>query len=233
MTVYLKSASIDTEKYPLRDRYPFNLKIFQETKRIEFTKPVTFFIGENGTGKTTLLKALCRRANIHIWKYSERTRFEANPYEELLYYVVNVEWTNGCVPGSFFSSQTFQDFVQIVDEWAAADSQVLDYFGGNSLMTQSHGQSLMSYFEARYKIKGLYLLDEPETSLSPKSQLALLRLLQAMSQAGHAQFIIATHSPILLSCPGADIYSFDHTPIAKIVYEETDHYRVYRDFMLN
>ena len=98
-------------------------------------------------------------------------------------------------------------------------------------MTQSHGQSLMSLFKARYKIKGLYFLDEPETALSPKSQLELLKLLNEMSHAGHAQFIIATHSPILLACPGAKIYSFDHIPLKQIDYEETEHYQTYKSFM--
>lgn len=90
-------------------------------------------------------------------------------------------------------------------------------------VTQSHGQSLMSFFTARYQIKGLYLLDEPETALSPKSQLQLVRLLMDTSQAGHAQFIVATHSPILLGCPEARIYSFDHTPVKQVLYEETEH----------
>jgi len=89
----------------------------------------------------------------------------------------------------------------------------------------------MSFFKARYAIKGLYLRDEPETALSPKSQIALLDLPAKMTAAGHAQFIIATHSPILLSCPGATIYSFDHIPIAPITYEQTDHYRLYKAFM--
>ena len=100
-------------------------------------------------------------------------------------------------------------------------------------MTQSHGQSLMSYFKGRYKIKGLYLLDEPETALSPKSQLDLLELLQDMGRAGHAQFIIATHSPILLACPESKIYSFDRIPITVIDYEETEHYKIYKGFMEN
>jgi predicted ATPase len=231
--MYLKQVTIDGSRYPVRDRYPFNLRIFQMTEKLTFDSPVTFFLGENGTGKSTLLKAICHKCNIHIWKYSERSRCENNPYEEMLYHAVDIEWTNGPVPGSFFSSQTFNDFTQIVDEWAAANSRVLDYFGGKSLMTQSHGQSLMSYFRTRYTIKGIYLMDEPETSLSPRSQLALLQVIQAMSQAGHAQFIIATHSPILLSCPGAVIFCFDTSPITKIAYEETDHYRIYKDFMAN
>ncbi|MCG2721087.1 MAG: AAA family ATPase [Thermodesulfovibrionales bacterium] len=231
--MHLKTVKIDTAKYPVRDRYPFDLPIFQTSSRIELDSPMTFFLGENGAGKSTLLKAICHRCGIHIWKYSERSRFELNPYEERFYQAVYVEWSNGTVPGSFFSSQTFQDFVQIVDEWASSDSRVLEYFGGKSLMTQSHGQSLMSYFSSRYTRKGIYLMDEPETSLSPKSQLALLRVIHSMSQAGHAQFIIATHSPILLSCPDSDIFCFDTLPIRKIAYEATDHFRIYKDFMVN
>ncbi len=110
---------------------------------------------------------------------------------------------------------------------------MLKYFGGESLVTQSHGQSIMSLFRARYKVKGLYLLDEPETALSPKRQLELLTILKEMGEAGHAQFIIATHSPILLACPGAVIYSFDHIPIERIDYEETNQFRIYKDFLLD
>jgi predicted ATPase len=231
--MHVKRVTIDSARYPVRDRYPFNLRIFQMTEKLEFDSPVTFFLGENGTGKSTLLKAICRKCNIHIWKYSERSRCETNPYEEMLYRAVDIEWADGPVPGAFFSSQTFNDFVQIVDEWASADSRILDYFGGKSLLTQSHGQSLMSYFRTRYAIKGFYLMDEPETSLSPRSQLALLQVIQSMSRAGHAQFIIATHSPILLSCPGSVIFCFDTTPVRTIAYEETDHYRIYKDFMTN
>jgi len=156
-----------------------------------------------------------------------------NPYEERLFLYIDVKWTDGIVPGSFFSSQIFRNFAQLVDEWEADNPGQIDYFGGKSLIAQSHGQSIMSFFKSRYKIKGLYLLDEPETALSPKSQLELLKLLQEMSAQGHAQFIIATHSPILMACHGSVIYSFDDIPVKRIPYEETEHYRIYRDFMAN
>jgi predicted ATPase len=229
--MHLKKIIIDHEKYPVKERYPFNLKVFQGTREMEFHSPVTLFMGENGTGKSTLLRALSHKCQIHIWKYDKTRRHEFNPYEESLYEALSVCWSDGPVAGSFFSSQTFQDFTQILEEWASASSGVLDYFGGKSLMTQSHGQSIMSYFRSRYKIKGLYLMDEPETALSPKSQLELLRVIKATGESGDAQFIIATHSPIILSCPEAQIFSFDSVPIEKIVYEETEHYRIYRDFM--
>ncbi len=118
----------------------------------------------------------------------------------------------------------------MVDEWAYADSGQLKHFGGKSLTSQSHGQSLLSFFSARYQIKGLYLVDEPETALSPRSQLELLRLLEETAKSGLAQFIIATHSPILMACAGATIFSFDHQPVRVLPYEETGHYQLYRSF---
>jgi predicted ATPase len=229
--MHLQSVSFHPDRYPTREHYPFTLDLFRQTEEIEFRTPVTLFAGENGTGKSTLLEAIARRCDIFIWREGGRTRYQVNPYEDRLWHCLSVTWVNGSVPGSFFGSSVFQDFARILDEWAATDPGQLDYFGGQSLLTQSHGQSIMSFFKARYAIKGLYLLDEPETALSPRTQIALLDLLTRMSAAGHAQFLIATHSPILLSCPDATIYSFDRAPISPIPYEETDHYQTYKTFM--
>ncbi|MDD5233347.1 MAG: AAA family ATPase [Syntrophales bacterium] len=229
--MHLNTIQIDPARFPVKDGYPFHLKIFQETKRIDLKSPVTFFIGENGTGKSTLLQAVCRKAGVHIWKSSGRTRFNSNPHEETLYKYIDIRWTKDPVPGSYFGSDIFRDFTLALDEWAAADPGQLNYFGGKSLVSQSHGQSLMSYFKSRYKIPGIYFLDEPETALSPRSQLEFLELMAEMAEAGHAQFIVATHSPLLLACPGADILSFDNIPVRPIRYEDTEYYRIYRDFL--
>lgn len=231
--LHLRGVTLLPDQYPTRNHYPFDIDLFQHTQTIQFSSPVTFFIGENGSGKSTLLEAPARRCRIHIWSGMERTRSVINPFEDKLFLYLEVDWTDGPIPGSFFSSQIFRNFAQLVDEWEACNPGQIDYFGGKSLLTQSHGQSLMSYFNARYKIKGLYLLDEPETALSPKSQLELLKLLQEMSGLDRVQFIIATHSPILLACPGAVIYSFDQSPVKAIHYEETEHYHVYKSFMEN
>jgi len=229
--MHLKSVTLHPESYPTREKYPFSLPIFQQAESIEFTTPVTLFVGENGAGKSTLIKAICQKSGIHMWRDTEKVRCQHNPYEEALHRYLTLEWTDGRVPGSFFGSDIFQYFTQVLDEWAKSDPGQLKYFGGKSLVTQSHGQGLMSYFNACYQIKGLFFLDEPETALSPKSQLELLDLFSAMSAAGHAQFIVATHSPILLACPGAVIYSFDQIPLAQMQYEDTSHYQIYHEFM--
>ena len=139
-------------------------------------------------------------------------------------------WSDGPVPGSFFSPDLFRNFSQLVDEWATSNPGLLTYFGGQSLVTQSHGQSCMSYFKSIYRVKGLHFLDEPEAALSPATQLKLLDVLAAMSDAGHAQFIISTHSPILMSCPQASVYDFNQPSIVRIPYEKTGHYQIYKEF---
>jgi predicted ATPase len=154
-----------------------------------------------------------------------------NPHERRLADHLEVEWTAGKVPGSFFGADIFRNFAAILDEWAAADPGQLEYFGGRSLLTLSHGQSLLAFFASRYRIRGLYLLDEPESALSPRSQVELLRILAREGAAGHAQFIVATHSPILLACPGAAILSFDEAPPRRVAREETDTFRLYREFL--
>ncbi|MCG6911147.1 MAG: AAA family ATPase [Deltaproteobacteria bacterium] len=231
--MHLNRISILADQFPTHDRYPFTLDLLHQTGKIDLNKPVTFFIGENGTGKSTLLEAIANRSGFHIWRGVKRSRYEVNPWEDELYRFIRLAWTDGMVPGSFFAADIFRNFAKNLDEWSAADPGMLRYFGGKSLMSQSHGQSLMSLFKSRYKIKGLYLLDEPETALSPRSQLELLAVLRAMSSQGHAQFIIASHSPILLACPGADILNFNRAPLASIAYEDTEYYRIYKDFLNN
>lgn len=229
--MHLKNVTLHCRTYPTYNQYPFSLEVLRQKRKIDFDTPVTLFVGENGTGKSTLLEAIAKACGIHIWRDETRLKPDYNPYEEKLSEFIAVEWCDGRVPGSFFGSQIFHHFTQLLDEWAAADRGQLDYFGGKSLTTMSHGQSLMSFFRSRYAIRGLYLLDEPETALSPRSQIELLQIIREMTQDGHAQFIIATHSPLLLAARGAVIYSFDGQDIEPVSYEQTEHYRLYKSFL--
>ncbi len=233
MPNHLSGITLYPEKYPTKEHYPFNLPLFSETENLDFSTPITMFVGENGSGKSTLLEAIAVACGIYIWRKESYSSVTVNRYAASLHRYLKVHWTNGSVPGSFFGAQIFKDFASILDEWASTDPAQLELFGGKSLVTQSHGQSLMAFFKTRYKLKGLYLLDEPETALSPSSQLELLKLLNENAKGGHAQFIVATHSPILLACPQAKIYNFNASPISTTEYEKTEHFMVYDDFIRN
>jgi len=139
-------------------------------------------------------------------------------------------WANGIVPGSLFKAETFHDFADFLDDVALCDPGRLKYHGGRILNTLSHGESTLTYFGGRYHLRGLYLLDEPEAALSPSSQVKFLQLLRRLEAEGRAQFIMASHSPILLAHPGAQIFSFDPPRIKEVDYEDTTHYRLYKQF---
>jgi predicted ATPase len=197
---------------------------------------VTFFIGENGTGKSTLLKAIALRCGIYIWRDEEgyqRRVFYQNRFAEDLYRFVTVDWLDGAIPGSYFDSEIFRYLAECIDSWAKPSPDLFKYFGGDSLISRSHGQRHIQYFQSTYRRKGLYFLDEPENALSPKKQIELLRILKETSETGLAQFIIVTHSPILLSFPEATIFNFDTIPITETRYEATDYYLIYKDFLNN
>jgi predicted ATPase len=231
--MHISSITLYPEKFPDKNVYPYSLPILQNSGRIDFESNVTFFAGENGSGKSTLLKAISRKSGIYIWAEESWARAHHNPHEESLFQYLDVAWTAGQKPGAFFSAETYEHMTKMIDLWASTDAKLLDYFGGKSLLEQSHGESFMSFFKSRYTIEGVYFLDEPETALSPKRQLEFLRFLETAARDGHAQFIIATHSPLLLSCANAAILSFDQPQIKKVRYEETGHFLLYRDFFAN
>lgn len=229
--MYISHVRILGDSFPTTEYYPFSLDVFRKTGCLRFGKPVTFFAGENGTGKSTLLRAIARNCGIHIWEEEGRAHLARNRYEDELHRFIRVGWCGEKVPGSFFASEIFSHFAGILDDWAAADPGVLRYFGNASLRERSHGQSHMAFFSSRFAIRGLYLLDEPENALSPKRQIEFLKLLRRCTADGTAQFIIASHSPIILAYPDAEIYSFDRIPVEKVAYEDTEYFRVYREFL--
>jgi predicted ATPase len=229
--MYLLKVRINSDDYPTRRCYPFNISLLRETSELTFRKPVAFFVGENGSGKSTLLEAITRKCGVHIWDKPKRHLAHENPYETRLADYVTVTWANGRVPGSLFRAETFRDFADFLDDVALCDPGRLKYHGGHLLNTLSHGEAILSYFGGRYDIKGLYFLDEPEAAFSPTSQVKSLTLLQRLESEGHDQFIIATHSPILLAYPGAQIFGFYSSRIEEMDYEDTPHYRLYKQFI--
>jgi predicted ATPase len=228
--MYITRVQIHSERYPTSRCYPFNVPALREAPELILDRPVVFFVGENGSGKSTLLEAITKRCGIHIWDKPKRHLAHENPYETRLADYVEVTWANGRVPGSLFRAETFREFADFLDDVALCDPGRLKYHGGRILNMLSHGEGILSYFSGRYNVKGLYFLDEPESALSPASQVKFLRLLHQLEAKGNAQFIIATHSPILLAHPGAQIFSFDSDCIKEVNYEDTSHFKIYKQF---
>jgi predicted ATPase len=228
--MYLTKLRLDGDRYPTHRCYPFNIPTLTEPVELTLHSHVAFFVGENGSGKSTLLEAITRKCGIHIWDKPKRHLAHQNPFETRLSDFLTVTWANGRVPGSLFRAETFREFADFLDDVALCDPGRLKYHGGKILNTLSHGEAILSYFSHRFHRQGLYFLDEPEAALSPSRQIAFLRLLQELASRGHAQFIIATHSPILLALPGAQIFSFDGGRIRELAYEQTTHFRIYQEF---
>jgi predicted ATPase len=135
------------------------------------------------------------------------------------------------VRGGIFTAESFRQWAEFLDDVSQIDPGHAEYHGGRNLTLRSHGEGLIAYFQGRYQTPGLYFLDEPEAALSPSSQIGLLRLLADFRRQGHAQFVLTTHSPILMALPGAQVFNFGDEGIVETRYEETDHFRLYRDFM--
>jgi predicted ATPase len=231
--MYITKIKIKGAEFPTDRFYPFNVPAIRDTAELTIRRPIAFFVGENGSGKSTLLDAITRGCGVHVWDQPRRHLAHNNPYEALLSKYVNITWANGRVAGSLFRAETFRDFADFLDDVALCDPGRLEYHGGRILNTLSHGEGIISYFHGRFRLRGLYFLDEPEAALSPANQIKFLELLKQVGTNGQSQFLIATHSPILLACPGAQIFSFDASCIREVGYTETEHYRIYRQFFVD
>jgi predicted ATPase len=205
--------------------FPFGIPAFARGIDLEIRSPVTFLVGENGSGKSTLIEALAECCGFGPEGGSRDHRRAAFADRSPLAQALRLTWRPKVTEGFFMRAESFFNFATYIDE--VSDRRA---YGGRSLHQQSHGESFMALFANRFE-QGIYLLDEPEAALSPQRQLSFLRILHELATAGHAQFLIATHSPILLACPGATLYSLDGGGIEPIDYRETSHYLVTRDFL--
>ncbi len=188
---------------------------------------MTFFVGENGSGKSTLLEAIADRCDFNTAGGGRQNLYEVHKAESSLGEYIRLSWMPKISNGFFLRSETFYQFASHID--LIEDPRRYNAFGGKSLHHQSHGESFLALFMNRFKGKAIYLLDEPEAALSPTRQLSLLKIMKDLEH--EAQFIIATHSPILLGYPNATIYSFDNGEIETIRYKDSIHYIVTKRFL--
>ncbi|PQP82653.1 AAA family ATPase [Paenibacillus sp. PCH8] len=225
--MYLRSVELMSSKIENPNEYPFDIPTIHSLERLEFKNNITFFVGENGSGKSTLLEGIAHQCGFNTAGGGRNNTYETHASESSLGNYLRLAWLPKITNGFFMRSESFYQFASHVDEMPAS----LRYYGGRSLHEQSHGESFLNLFVNRFSSKGIYLLDEPEAALSPARQLSLLRILHDLSST--SQFIIATHSPILLGYPGAEILSFDDSQIQEVAYEDTDHYQITRSFLEN
>ena len=229
---FLKRLTLLPERMKA-DEYPFNLPILEGGRlALTFDRAITFFVGDNGTGKSTLLEAIARQCGFSVLgggrNQAHRDSFDGPELASAL----RLSWLPKVTKGFFLRAESFFDFATYIDTMGAEGQEP---YGRKSLHAQSHGQSFFALFENRLRgaRQAIYLLDEPEAALSPQRQIEFLGLLRAWEEPGNVQMIIATHSPIIMSYPGATLLSFDGGRIRPARYTETDHYRVTRRFLMD
>lgn len=238
--------------------YPFSLPLIQNFGEFELTSPVVFFVGENGSGKSTLIEAIAAGLNLAAVGGEDIGRDSTLKPARALGRQLKFSWRSKTHRGFFLRAEDFFNFARRLQAMQAELQQMAkafegEYTGyalglakgaalgqrqalieryGENLDANSHGESFLKLFQSRFVPGGLYLLDEPEAPLSPQRQLALLAMIKQMIEQD-AQFIIATHSPILMAFPEAAIFSFDSHPVSEIAYEDVEHVSLTRSFLNN
>ncbi len=213
-----------------RRGFPFDIPAFKELHSLDLHPKVTFFAGENGSGKSTLLEGIAQAAGFDKEGGSKNfNRLEREPWSELGRCMELEPWLRKEKDGFFLRAESFFNVATRIDELGIP----LKYYGGKSPHEQSHGESFLALAANRFAGEGLYLLDEPEAALSPARQLSFLRIMHLLIEGMSSQFIISTHSPILMAYPEAWIYHFTEDGLTRIEYEETEHFRFTRDFLNN
>ncbi|WP_438350398.1 AAA family ATPase [Paenibacillus sp. FA6] len=232
---FLKKINLDWDNLSHEDehQFPFQIPALRSLRSLNLESNVTFLTGENGSGKSTLLESIGLCCGFSIIGGKDLV-IQKEKDNVSLASIMKLSWMPKVNSGFYFRAETFDAFANYIDELADdpfIGESAYGPYGGKSLNERSHGQAFLTFFNNRLDKKGLYLLDEPESALSPQSQLAFMRLIREMEQNGQAQFIIATHSPMLMAYPNAQILHFSESSIDPIEYEETEHYSLTRDFL--
>lgn len=237
---YIRQVTLLRDKVESFDEYPFSLPVVRPMEQINFHPKVTYFIGENGSGKSTLLEAIAVSLGFNPEGGTRNFNFGTRQSHSALHRYLRV--TKGVRrprDGFFLRAESFFNVATEIEKLdAAADAfevpsrPIRFSYGGDSLHEQSHGESFLALLNHRFGGKGLYIMDEPEAALSPQRQLAVLSRIHDLVK-DDSQFIIATHSPILMAYPDACIYHCGPEGVHTMAYEETEHFRITRDFLSN
>jgi predicted ATPase len=233
---YLRNLIFVREKVADFSQYPYSIPALRSLDSLDFHPQVTFFVGENGSGKSTLVEAIAVAAGFNAEGGSQNFQFATRRSESDLGRCLRL----GRSPrrprtGYFLRAESYFNVATEIERLDAEGGgpRIIDSYGGKSLHEQSHGESFMALIRHRFGANGLYILDEPEAALSPQRQLSLLVALHDLVERQQCQFIIATHSPLLLAYPQATIYALSADGIATTRYEDTEHFTITRDFLLN
>lgn len=235
---YLKEIELKRNLIDSFDVYPFSMPAVKELDFLEFDKGVTILVGENGSGKSTLLEAIAVGLGFNAEGGTKNFNFGTrSTHSELHNYLRFSKSFKRYQDGFFLRAESFYNVATNIDELDEdsnpyAGSLIRNSYGGKSLHQQSHGESFLALMLERFGGNGLYILDEPEAALSPTRQLTVLSRMHQLVN-NQSQFIMATHSPILMAYPGAKIYQIDNTGIYPVKYEDTEHYEVTRAFLNN
>jgi predicted ATPase len=227
---FLRSVKLLREEVPDFSRYPFSIPAVQSLHELELHPRVTYFVGENGSGKSTLIEAIAVAAGYNAEGGSRHFNFSTRRSESVLHQHLRlVRGTRRPKSGYFLRAESFFNVATQVD----TNADALAAHGGRSLHEQSHGESFLALLKNRFFPNGLYLLDEPEAALSPQRQLSFLTAMDELVRRGGSQFLISTHSPIVLAYPHARIYHLGKDGVSQVGYEDTEQYALTRDFLLN
>lgn len=223
---FLRSVTFRDEVEPDWDKYPFCIPAVRQLGGLDFDPKVTFFVGENGSGKSTVIEALAAVLGMNPEGGSKNLRFATRSCESSLHEALRpVRNVRRERTEFFLRAESYYNVATALEELPGGTGAY-----GGSPHEQSHGESFLNLVLHRFGPQGLYLLDEPEAALSPQRQLSFLARMHELVEQD-SQFVIATHSPILMAFPQATIYLFSQDGIQKVDYEETDHFQLTRDFL--
>jgi predicted ATPase len=213
-----------------RDKFPFTIPALRDGLTLQLSRNVTFFVGENGSGKSTLLEAVAAQCGFNVTGGGRNHNYSMHVRESGLSSFLRLSWRKKVTEGFFMRAESFFNFATYIDDLENESPGLLNAYGGKSLHAQSHGEAFLSLFANRFG-QGIYILDEPEAALSPQRQLSFLAILHDLQREGRAQFLIATHSPLLFSYPNATVFSLDGNEVSEVNYKDTDHYLLMKRFL--